>query len=107
MVDLSRRAVVALLGAGLAGTAISWPRLTGRDIPGRGDDALTVALFGTQQDAVARQALVDGFQRKHPDVAVRIVAIQGQDWGEYFAKILTMIAAGTPPDVVTVATEGT
>lgn len=106
MVDLSRRAVLGLAGLGAVGTAISWPRLSGGDIPGRGSDALTVALFGTQQDALARQKLVDGFQRKHPGVAVRIVAIQGADWSEYFAKILTMIAAGTPPDVVTVATEG-
>jgi len=98
--------MIGLLGLGAIGTAVSWPRLTGGDIPGRGQSALTVALFGTQQDALARQALVDGFQRQHPDIAVRIVAIQGQDWSEYFAKILTMIAAGTPPDVVTVATEG-
>ncbi|MFY9713162.1 MAG: sugar ABC transporter substrate-binding protein [Microbacterium sp.] len=107
MVELSRRAMIALLGLGAVGTAVSWPRLTGGDIPGRGDDALTVALFGTAQDAAARQALVEGFQRKHPGIAVRIVAIQGQDWSNYFAKILTMVAAGTPPDVVTVATEGT
>ncbi|MFP5416016.1 MAG: ABC transporter substrate-binding protein [Actinomycetes bacterium] len=107
MVDLSRRAVLGLAGLGVLGAAVSWPRLSGADIPGRGQDALTVALFGTQQDALARQKLVEGFQRKHPSIPVRIVAIQGQDWSEYFAKILTMIAAGTPPDVVTVATEGT
>ena len=85
MVDLSRRAALALLGLGLAGTAISWPRLTGGDIPGRGDDALTVALFGTAQDAAARQSLVDGFQKLHPGIPVRIIAIQGQDWGNFFA----------------------
>ena len=48
-------------------------------------DALAIALFGTQEDAIARQKLVEGFQRKHPGIAVRIVAIQGQDWSEYFA----------------------
>lgn len=107
MVELNRRAAIALLGLGIAGTAFSWPRLTGGDIPGRGDDALTVALFGTAQDAAARQSLVDGFQKQHPDIPVRIIAIQGQDWSNFFAKILTMVAAGTPPDVVAVATEGT
>lgn len=106
MVDLSRRAMIGLLGLGVLGTAISWPRLTGGDIPGRGDAALTVALLGTAQDAAARQTLVDGFQSLHPDIPVRIVAIQGQDWSNYFAKILTLVAAGTPPDIVTVATEG-
>ncbi len=106
MVDLTRRALLGAIGLGIVGTVVSWPRLTGTDIPGRGDDTLTVALFGTQQDALARQSLIEGFQRRHPNIEVRIVAIQGQDWSEYFAKILTMIAAGTPPDVVTVATEG-
>ena len=107
MVELNRRAAIALLGLGIAGTAFSWPRLTGGDIPGRGGDALTVALFGTAQDAAARQSLVDGFQKLHPDIPVRIIAIQGQDWSNFFAKILTMVAAGTPPDIVSVATEGT
>ena len=107
MVDLSRRAMLAALGLGIVGTAISWPRLTGGDIPGRGEDALTITVFGTAQDAAQRQGLVDGFQKQHPDVPVRIVAIQGQDWAAYFAKILTMVAAGNPPDVVTTATEGT
>lgn len=106
VVDLTRRALFGAIGLGIVGTVVSWPRLTGADIPGRGKDVLTVALFGTAQDAVARQSLIEGFQRTHPGIEVRIVAIQGQDWSEYFAKILTMIAAGTPPDVVTVATEG-
>jgi multiple sugar transport system substrate-binding protein len=97
---------VGLLGLGAVGTAFSWPRLTGRDIPGRGDDALTIAVGGTAQDAAARQGLVDGFQKKYPDIPVRVVAIQGQD-GDFFAKILSMVAAGNPPDVVNLATEGT
>src|SRR5690606_38611766 len=96
VVELSRRAALALLGIGAVGTVVSWPRLTGSDIPGRRSDALTVALFGTQQDAIARQSLVEGFQRRHPDIEVRIIAIQGQDWSNFFAKILTMVAAGNP-----------
>ena len=104
MVELSRRAALALLGIGAVGTALSWPRLTGSDIPGRRDDALTVALFGTQQDADARRSLVEGFQRIHPDIKVRIVAIQGQDWSNFFAKIPTMAAARNSPYAVSVAT---
>jgi len=107
VVDLSRRAMIGAVGLGIVGTAISWPRLTGADIPGRGQDALTITVFGTAQDAAQRQGLVDGFQKQHPDIPVRIVAIQGQDWASYFAKILTMVAAGNPPDIVTTATEGT
>ena len=107
MVDLTRRAMIGAIGLGIVGTVVSWPRLTGGDIPGRGKDALTITVFGTAQDALQRQSLVDAFQKLHPDIPVRIVAIQGQDWPAYFAKILTMVAAGNPPDVVTTATEGT
>jgi multiple sugar transport system substrate-binding protein len=106
MADLSRRALLGLAGAGALGFAASWPRLTAQDIPGRGSDALTVAILGTAQDAAARSGLVRAFNEQHPDIPVRIVAVQGQDWSNFFAKILTMVAAGTPPDVCVVATEG-
>lgn len=104
--DLSRRALLGLAGAGAVGTALSVPRLTGRDIPGRGDDVLTVAILGNAQDAAARSDLVAAFTAEHPGVGVRIMPIQGQDWSNFFAKVLTLVAAGTPPDVVMVATEG-
>lgn len=108
MVDITRRALLGgLLGAGVvAGTAASWPRLTAADIPGRHQDVLNVAILGTSQDAAARADLVTAFNAKHPDIPVRIQAIQGADWSNFFAKILTMVAAGTPPDVCIVATEG-
>jgi multiple sugar transport system substrate-binding protein len=106
--EITRRVALGALGvAGAATVALSWPRLTANDIPGRGEDVLTVAILGTSQDAAARQSLVDAFTEAHPDIRVRIQAIQGNDWGDFFSKILTMIAAGTPPDVVNVATEGT
>ncbi|MBZ2197542.1 extracellular solute-binding protein [Occultella gossypii] len=106
--EITRRVALGALGvAGAATVGLSWPRLTASDIPGRGEDVLTVAILGTSQDAAARQSLVDAFTEAHPDIRVRIQAIQGNDWGDFFSKILTMIAAGTPPDVVNVATEGT
>ncbi|WP_020579098.1 extracellular solute-binding protein [Actinopolymorpha alba] len=104
--ELSRRALIALAGAGAVGTALSAGRLVGADIPGRGSDALTVAILGTAQDAAARADLVAAFNKVHPDIRVRIMPVQGQDWSNFFAKILTLVAAGTPPDVVVVATEG-
>lgn len=107
MVDLSRRAVIGALGATAVGTALSWPRLTGQDIPGRGEDVLTICLFGTAQDAAARTRLVAAFRERHPDIRVQIRPIQGVDWSDFLAKILTLVAAGTPPDLVLVATEGT
>ncbi|WP_152365647.1 extracellular solute-binding protein [Microlunatus speluncae] len=106
MPDLTRRAMIGVLGAGVVGTALSWPRLTAADIPGRNADALTVAIFGTAQDAAGRAGLVEAFRREHPEIAVSVIAVQGADWGDFFAKILTLVAAGTPPDVCVVATEG-
>lgn len=107
MPTLSRRAALGLSGAAALGTALSWRRLTGLDIPGRHSDALTIALNGTAQDAAANTGLIDAFQRAHPDIPVRITPVQGADWSDFFAKILTLVAAGTAPDVVMVATEGT
>ena len=37
------------------------------------------------------------FEKKHPDVKVKIVNVP---YGEYWVKLETMIAAGTPPDMV-------
>ena len=108
MTQLTRRGLLAgAVGVGsLALLGSQWPRLTGADIPGRHDDSLSIAILGTNQDAAARQSLVDAFTARHPDISVRLQAIQGTDWADFFAKILTMVAAGTPPDVCVVATEG-
>ncbi len=108
MTQLSRRGALAgVVGVGaLALLGSQWPRLTAADIPGRGDDALTVAILGTNQDAEARRGLVEAFTAQHPEIRVRLQAVQGADWADFFAKILTMVAAGTPPDVCVVATEG-
>ncbi|MGJ5749272.1 ABC-type glycerol-3-phosphate transport system substrate-binding protein [Streptomyces puniciscabiei] len=108
---LSRRALLryGAYGAGaaaLAGTAASWDRLTGADIPGRDDGSLVVATLGSAFSPDGIRALVTGFRRLHPDIKVRINAVQAVDWSDFFAKILTQIAAGTAPDLVYVATEG-
>ncbi|MET3143663.1 UNVERIFIED_ORG: ABC-type glycerol-3-phosphate transport system substrate-binding protein [Arthrobacter sp. UYEF2] len=105
--EFSRRTALGALGAGIVGaTVASWPRLSGSDIPGRGDNSLSIAIMGTSADAAARQRAIDAFTRLHPDIRVKVQAIQAVDWKDFFTKILTMVAAGTPPDVVYVATEG-
>ncbi|MBG0857594.1 extracellular solute-binding protein [Streptomyces spinoverrucosus] len=108
---LNRRALLryGAYGAGaaaLAGTAASWDRLTGADIPGRDDGSLVVATLGPAYGPAAIRTLTEGFRRVHPDIKVRINAVQAVDWSDFFAKILTQIAAGTAPDLVYVATEG-
>ncbi|MFF2316385.1 extracellular solute-binding protein [Arthrobacter sp. NPDC058097] len=105
--EITRRTALGALGAGIIGaTVASWPRLTGTDIPGRGDNSLSIAIMGTAADAAARQRAIDAFTRLHPGIRVKVQAIQAVDWKDFFTKILTMVAAGTPPDVVYVATEG-
>ena len=105
--QFTRRTALTALGAGIVGvTAASWPRLTGTDIPGRGDNSLSIAIMGTAADAAARQKVIDAFAKVHPEIKVKVQAIQAVDWKDFFTKILTMVAAGTPPDVVYVATEG-
>ena len=104
--QLTRRSMLGLSGLALAGATVgAWPRLTGADIPGRGSKALNIAILGTAADAAGRQGLIQAFTAAHPDIPVQLQAIQGADWKDFFSKILTMVAAGTPPDVVYVATE--
>ena len=89
MTQLTRRGLLTgALGVGsFALLGSQWPRLTGADIPGRRDDSLSIAILGTNQDAAARQSLVDAFTARHPDISVRLQAIQGTDWADFFAKI--------------------
>ena len=95
MADLSRRSFLLAAGAGVVGTAVAWPRLTAADIPGRGEDALRVAIIGTAQDAEGRNTIVEEFNKLHPDIPVQVQGIQGADWSQFFAKVLTLAAAGT------------
>lgn len=83
--------------AALTGTAASWDRLTGADIPGRDDGSLVVATLGPAYGPEAIRTLTEGFREVHPDIKLRINAVQAVDWSDFFAKILTQIAAGTAP----------
>lgn len=108
---ISRRGLMryGTYGAGaaaLGGVAASWDRLTGADIPGRNDGSLVVATLGPAYGPEAVRTLTEGFRKQHPDIKLRINAVQAVDWSDFFAKILTQIAAGTAPDLVYVATEG-
>lgn len=103
---LLRYGAYGAAAAAVAGTAASWDRLTGADIPGRDDGSLVVATLGSAFSPDGVRTLLDGFRRLHPDIKVRINAVQAVDWSDFFAKILTQIAAGTAPDLVYVATEG-
>ncbi|MGY0060227.1 extracellular solute-binding protein [Streptomyces sp. LZ34] len=103
---LMRYGAYGAAAAALGGVAASWDRLTGADIPGRNDGSLVVATLGPAYGPEAVRTLTEGFRKLHPDIKLRINAVQAVDWSDFFAKILTQIAGGTAPDLVYVATEG-
>jgi len=46
------------------------------------------------------------FEQLHPDITLDYINVQAPDWDSLFTKLLTMVAGGQAPDVITVATEG-
>ncbi|WP_422934408.1 ABC transporter substrate-binding protein [Sinomonas sp. P47F7] len=102
---VSRRSVLvggaALLGA--AGLSACAPGNAGS---ASGSKTLNVAYFGTQQQADKTAKVADSFIKANPGVTVKFNGINGTDWNDFFTKVLTQIAAGNPPDIVSVATEG-
>ena len=68
--------------------------------------SLKIAINGTEVDENT-QKLADEFEAVHEGAEVEFIPLQGQDWNEYFSKLLTMVASGTVPDLTSVATEGT
>lgn len=107
---ITRRNVIELAGAGAASLALgSTTARAASAAPAflrMQNQTLRIAFEGTQVDPLD-QRLAEGFKEQHPDVTIEFIPIQGTDWNEYFAKVLTMIASGTVPDLMSVATEGT
>lgn len=111
VVDLSRRTVMKAGGASLMAAALaSMSACSSSGSSGSGGSSggtLKFLYFGSQSDAGALQ------KRLQPQVAaldktvkLEISGVNGTDWNDFFSKVLTQIAGGTPPDIVGVATEG-
>jgi len=67
------------------------------DITGSADDAdvvLTVLHWGTPEEEAIVQAMIDAYMADHPGVEVKRIHANDFD-----AKLKTMLAAGTPPDL--------
>ena len=63
--------------------------------------------FGDQKSADALQkSLAPEVAKLDSKVTLQVSAVNGTDWNDFFAKVLTQIASGSPPDIVGVATEG-
>lgn len=102
---VSRRSVL-IGGAALLGTAGLSACAPGNAGSTGGSKTLNVAYFGTQQQADKTAKVADAFIKANPGVTVKFNGINGTDWNDFFTKVLTQIAAGNPPDIVSVATEG-
>jgi len=75
---------------------------------GENDVTLTLAIpgFDSGTRTHIEALLKEDFAEKYPNIKVETVLIPNNDWGDYFTKIKTMMAAGNAPDVARVAIEG-
>ncbi len=95
-------------GAGLA--SIGLGALTGcGSSSGSGGSSGTIKMlyFGQQSSATALQkALQPQIAKIDKTATLEVTGINGTDWNDFIAKVLTQIASGSAPDIVSVATEG-
>jgi multiple sugar transport system substrate-binding protein len=68
---------------------------------------------GTLHAVVNNPALIDrwtpgaeAFTREHPQLKIEFTPVSGGGWGGYFEKVAVLVASGTPPDIIRIATEG-
>lgn len=105
--QFGRRALLKGGAAGLTLAALGTSAACGRGGSGSGSKTLKMLYFGEQSQATELQnRLQPEITKLDPGVTFEIAAINGTDWNDFLAKVLTQIAAGTPPDIISVATEG-
>lgn len=68
---------------------------------------IRIAQFGSIESAERTKTFLAEFQAEQPEIEIDVYPVEAPDWSGYFAKILTQIAGGEPPDICSVATEGT
>jgi multiple sugar transport system substrate-binding protein len=95
------------VGLGLAGLTGTAAACGGGGGGGASSTTLKMLYFGEQAQATELQnRLQPQVTKLDANMKFEISAIQGTDWNDFLAKVLTQIAAGTPPDIISVATEG-
>lgn len=111
--SMDRRTLLKLGGAGLAMTGLAslaaCSSTSGGSSTSTRNEKATIKMlyFGAQSAATALQtALQPRVKKLDKNATLQVTGINGTDWNDFLAKVLTMIAAGNLPDVVSVATEG-
>ena len=106
MNGLSRRTFLKAAGVGSVGLMVAAcapaapgaaPAAQGGAAPSQATKKLTVASFYPVDQTAGWAGLVDEFVKANPGTTVET---QVTPFDEYLAKLLTQIAAGTPPDVL-------
>ena len=105
---LDRRTLFKVGGAGLAAAGLA--SLTGCSTFASGSGStgtIKMLYFGQQSAATALQnALQPQITKLDKTAKLEVTGINGTDWNDFLAKVLTQVASGSAPDIVSVATEG-
>lgn len=110
--SMDRRTLLKLGGAGLAMTGLASLAACSTASSGSGGSTnasgtIKMLIFGTQSGATSLQkALQPHVTKLDKNAKLEITGINGTDWNDFMAKVLTQIASGNVPDLVSVATEG-
>ena len=106
---MDRRTLLKLGGgAGLASVGLGALAGCGSsNSSGSGSKTINMLYFGQQSAATKLQnALQPAITKLDKTATFKVTGINGTDWNDFVAKILTQIASGSTPDIVSVATEG-
>ena len=104
---IARRTLLKAGAGGLGLAALADLAACGNSGGGSSSKKLKMLYFGEQAQATQLQnRLQPQITKLDSTITFEISAINGTDWNDFLAKVLTQIAAGTPPDIISVATEG-
>ncbi len=96
----------ALLASDPAGVLAENARLRSLTLRSKAVANLNFILPGSPADQVNWNNFSKRFTAKNPNIKVAVQVLSIVTWSSYFAKILTQVAGGKPPDIIGIATEG-
>lgn len=104
---INRRTLFKFGGAGLALAGIGSLAACSTAGGGSGTGTVKMLYFGEQSAATALQKAIEPkIKQLDKKASLEVTAINGTDWNDFLAKVLTQVASGDVPDIVSVATEG-
>ena len=61
------------------------------------------SIWGGSQHLALYKQIIDLFEAEHPEIEVQLVTVAS--FTDYLTKLQTLLAAGTPPDVISLGNE--